>query len=229
MKLAELSNLNLPLLKRLATEAPGTFQHTMLVASLAEAAARELNCNVELVRAGALYHDVGTMHSPLGFIENQMGGVNKHDEINNPGKSVEIIRQHVSEGLVMARQHGLPKAIHDLIGEHQGTLLMAYFYDQAKQQAEAKGTTVLESDFRYPGPIPQSREAGIIMLADGCEAALRALRDVTAKQALITVEKIFQSRWQDGQLLDSGLSNEELALVAGVFVRVGQQFDRARS
>ena len=101
-------------------------------------------------------------------------------------------------------------------------------YYQAKQQAEEQGTTVLESDFRYVGPIPQSREAGIMMLADGCEAALRSLKDATPKQALITVEKIFKSRWQDGQLLDSGLSYEELPIIAGVFVRVWQQFNHKR-
>jgi len=110
----------------LATEAPGTFQHTMFVASLAEAAARKLNCNVELIRAGTLYHDVGKMHDPLGFIENQMGGVNKHDEIDDPWISAEIIKRHVSEGLVMARKYGLPKAIRDFIPEHQGTLLIAF-------------------------------------------------------------------------------------------------------
>ena len=228
IRLAELSNPNLPLLKRLATEAPGTFQHTMFVASLAEAAARELNCNVELIRAGTLYHDIGKMHDPLGFIENQMGGPNKHDEIADPWVSAEIIKQHVTQGLVMARKYGLPKAIRDFIPEHQGTLLVAYFYYQAKQKAEAEGTTVAESDFRYIGPIPQSREAGILMLADGCEAALRSLRDATPKQALATVQKIFKSRWQDGQLMDSGLSYEELPMVAEVFVRVWQQFNHKR-
>ncbi len=228
IRLAELSNPNLPLLKRLATEAPGTFQHTMFVASLAEAAARELNCNVELVRAGTLYHDIGKMHDPLGFIENQMGGPNKHDEIDDPWISVEIIKQHVSEGLIMARKYGLPKAIRDFIPEHQGTLLIAYFYYQAKKRAEAEGTTVIESDFRYVGPVPQSREAGIMMLADGCEAALRSLRDATPKQALNTVQKIFKSRWQDSQLIDSGLGYDELPIVAEVFVRVWQQFNHKR-
>ncbi|MEM8717911.1 MAG: HDIG domain-containing metalloprotein [Cyanobacteria bacterium P01_G01_bin.39] len=228
IRLAELSNPNLPLLKRLATEAPGTFQHTMFVASLAEAAARELNCNVELVRAGTLYHDIGKMHDPLGFIENQMGGPNKHDEIDDPWVSAEIIRKHVTEGLVMARKYGLPKAIRDFIPEHQGTLLIAYFYYQAKQRAEAEGTTVVEDDFRYIGPVPQSREAGIMMLADGCEAALRSLTDATPKQALATVQKIFKSRWQDRQLVDSGLSYDELPVVAEVFVRVWEQFNHKR-
>ena len=226
IRLAELSNPNLPLLKRLATEAPGTCQHTMFVASLAESAARKLNCNVELVRAGTLYHDIGKMHDPLGFIENQMGGPNKHDEINDPWKSAEIIKKHVTEGLVMARKYGLPKAIRDFIPEHQGTLLIAYFYHQAKQQAA--NHPVLESDFRYDGPIPQSRESGILMLADGCEAALRSLKEATPEQALATIKKIFKARWNDQQLCDSGLSYDELPIIAEVFVQVWQQFNHKR-
>jgi cyclic-di-AMP phosphodiesterase PgpH len=228
IRLAELSNPNRPLLKRLALEAPGTFQHTMFVASLAEAAARELRCNVELVRAGTLYHDIGKMHDPLGFIENQMGGPNKHDHINDPWKSAEIIKKHVSEGLVMARKYGLPKSIQDFIPEHQGTLLISYFYFQAKQRAEEEGKEVCPSDFRYDGPIPQSRESGIMMLADGCEAALRSLKDSNPEQALNMVNKIFKARWQDNQLIDSGLKKEELAIVAEIFVQVWQQYNHQR-
>jgi len=229
IRLAELSNPNRTLLKRLATEAPGTFQHTMFVASLAEAAARELHCNVELVRAGTLYHDIGKMHDPLGFIENQMGGPNKHDEINDPWKSAEIIKKHVSEGLVMARRHGLPQAIRDFIPEHQGKLLISYFYFQAQQQAEQKSLPpVSESDFRYDGPIPQSRETGLVMLADACEAALRSLQDVTPEIAISMVKKILKARWQDNQLLDSGITREELPIIAEVFVRVWQQCNHKR-
>ena len=229
IRLAELSNPNRPLLKRLATEAPGTFQHTLFVASLAEAAARELHCNVELVRAGTLYHDIGKMHDPLGFIENQMGSSNKHDEIDDPWKSAEIIKKHVTEGLVMARKHQLPKAIRDFIPEHQGTLLISYFYFQAKQKTEQDGDSpVLESDFRYDGPIPQSRETGIVMLADACEAALRSLQDVTPETALSTINKILKARWQDNQLVDSGLTREELSTIAEVFVRVWQQCNHKR-
>ncbi len=226
IRLAELSNPNLPLLKRLATETPGTFQHTMFVASLAESAARKLNCNVELIRAGTLYHDIGKMHDPLGFIENQMGTPNKHDEIDDPWKSAEIIKKHVTEGLVMARKYGLPKAIRDFIPEHQGTLLIAYFYHQAQERAESQ--PVLESDFRYDGPVPQSREAGIMMLADGCEAALRSLKEATPEQALATIKKIFKARWKDQQLCDSGLSYDELPIIAEVFVQVWQQFNHKR-
>jgi hypothetical protein len=229
IRLAELSNPNLPLLKRLATETPGTFQHTMFVSTLAEAAARELNCNVELVRAGTLYHDIGKMHDPLAFIENQMGIPNVHDRINDPYKSAEIIKKHVTEGIVMARKYGLPKAIRDFIPQHQGTLLIAYFYHQAKQKAQKEGgEIVLESDFRYDGPIPQSKEAAIMMLADGCEAALRSLTKVTPEQALATIKKIFKARWEDRQLEDSGLRYEELPLIAETFVQVWQQCNHKR-
>ncbi|MCU0534049.1 MAG: HD family phosphohydrolase [Hydrococcus sp. Prado102] len=229
IRLVELSNPNCGLLKRLATEAPGTFQHTLFVASLAEAAARELHCNVELVRAGTLYHDIGKMHDPLGFIENQMGGPNKHDEINDPWVSTEIIKKHVSEGLVMARKYGLPKAIQNFIPEHQGTLLISYFYFQAKQKAEQLNQPpICESDFRYAGPIPQSRETCLVMLADACEAALRSLKEVTPEVALTTIHKIFKARWRDEQLADSGIRYEELPIIAEVFVKVWQQVNHQR-
>lgn len=229
IRLAELSNPNRPLLKRLAIEAPGTFQHTLFVASLAEAAARRLHCNVELVRAGTLYHDIGKMHDPLAFIENQMGGVNKHDIINDPWKSAEIIKKHVTEGLIMAKKAGLPKAIRDFIPEHQGTLLISYFYYQAKNlQKENPDLIVDEADFRYDGPIPQSRETAIVMLADSCEAALRSLKNATPEQARTMIHKIFQARWRDHQLDDSGIKYEELPVIAEVFVEVWQQFNHQR-
>jgi putative nucleotidyltransferase with HDIG domain len=229
IRLAELSNPNLPLLKRLATEAPGTFQHTMFVASLSEAAARELNCNVELIRAGTLYHDIGKLHDPLAFIENQMGAPNKHEAINDPWKSAAIIKKHVSEGIEMAKKYGLPKAIRDFIPQHQGTLLIAYFYYQAKdKQGEEKSKPVTEVDFRYDGPIPQSREAGIMMLADCCEAALRSLKNATPEIALGMIHKIFKARWQERQLVDSGLRWEELPIIAEVFVKVWQQCNHQR-
>ena len=229
IRLAELSNPNRPLLKRLASEAPGTFQHTMFVASLAEAAARSLGCNVELVRAGTLYHDIGKMHDPLGFIENQMGGPNKHDAINDPWKSAAIIKKHVTEGLVMARKHRLPKAVRAFIPEHQGTMLITFFHHQALEQAKADHTVVVhESDFRYDGPIPQSRETGIVMLADSCEAALRSLKDTTPEEALAMVNRILRARWKDDQLVESGLSREDMSRIAEIFVRVWQQFNHQR-
>ena len=247
IRLAELANPNRPLLKKLAAEAPGTFQHTLFVASLAEAAAREIGCNVELVRTGTLYHDIGKMHDPLGFCENQMGGANKHDEINNPWTSADIIKKHVTEGLVMARKHRLPKAIQAFIPEHQGTMLIAYFYHQAQQIAAKEredlkialpdadnskltipSRQVREEDFRYDGPIPQSRETAILMLADSCEAALRSLKDATHEEALNMVNRILRARWQDNQLLDSGLTREDMSLIAEIFVRVWEQFNHKR-
>ena len=232
IRLAELANPNRPLLKRLAAETPGTFQHTLLVATLAEAAARTLGCNVELVRTGTLYHDIGKMHDPLAFIENQMGGPNKHDQINDPWKSAEIIKKHVSEGLVMARKYRLPKAVQAFIPEHQGTILIAYFYYQA-QVAVAETEAALmppvdEANFRYDGPVPQSRETGIVMLADACEAALRSLKDVSPEQALSTIHKILRARWQDNQLVDSELRREDLAIIGEVFLEVWQQCNHQR-
>lgn len=229
IRLAELANPNRPLLKRLATEAPGTFQHTMFVASLAEAAAQELGCNVELVRTGTLYHDIGKMHDPLGFIENQGCGPNKHDEINDPWESTQIIKKHVSEGLVMAKKYRLPKAIQAFIPEHQGEMLIAYFYYQAQERAKENQTLeVNETEFRYQGPIPQSRETAIVMLADSCEAALRSLKDASPEDALKMVNKILKARWQDNQLVDSGLTREEMGKISEVFVRVWEQVNHKR-
>ncbi|MGC9503976.1 HD family phosphohydrolase [Baaleninema sp.] len=225
VRLSELSNPNRPLLKRLAAEAPGTFQHTLFVATLAESAAKALGCNVELVRAGTLYHDIGKMHDPLSFVENQMGGPNKHDRINDPWKSASIIKKHVSEGLVMARKSRLPKAIQAFIPEHQGTMLIAYFYYQAKHRSDRE---VCEPDFRYEGPIPQSRETGIVMLADSCEAALRSLKDATPEEAFSMVNKILRARWQDNQLVDSGLTRSDMSKIAEIFVQVWQQFNHKR-
>lgn len=229
IRLAELSNPNRPLLKRLASEAPGTFQHTLFVSSLAESAARALGCNVELVRAGTLYHDIGKMHDALGFIENQMGGPNKHDLINDPWISATLIKKHVSEGIIMAKRYRLPTAIQDFIPEHQGTMLITYFYHAALQRAkEQPGLVVNEADFRYDGPVPQSRETGIVMLADSCEAALRSLKDATPAEALAMVNRILRARWQDHQLVDSGLTRAEMACIAEIFVSVWQQFNHQR-
>jgi len=226
IRLAELANPNRPLLKRLATETPGTFQHTLFVATLAEAAAKELGCNVELVRAGALYHDIGKMHDPLGFIENQMGGPNKHDtEIKDPWKSAEIIKKHVSEGLVMARKHLLPTAIQAFIPEAKGTMLISNFYYQAQQLAKEDSSSVIvdEADFHYDGPIPQSRETGIVLLADRSVRELKSLKSITSEQALKLVDTIVRVQWEGNQLVESGLTHEEIKQITEIFVTVWLQ------
>ena len=230
IRLAELSNPNRPLLKRLASEAPGTFQHTMFVANLAEAAARSLGRNVELVRAGTLYHDIGKMHDPQGFIENQMGGPNKHDQIDDPWQSARIIKKHVTQGLVMARKYRLPKAVQAFIPEHQGDMKISYFYHQAKERQAKNPTLVVdEADFSYDGPSPQTPETGITMLADSCEAALRSLKpDAAMDEAYMMVNKILRARWRSGQLADSGLSRADMSTIASVFIQVWQQHNHKR-
>ncbi|MBE9079767.1 HDIG domain-containing protein [Romeria aff. gracilis LEGE 07310] len=230
IRLAELSNPNRPLLKRLASEAPGTFQHTLFVTGLAEAAAQALNLNVELVRAGTLYHDIGKMHDPLGFIENQMGGPNKHDQLDDPWASAAIIKKHVTLGLVMARKHRLPKAIRAFIPEHQGSMPISYFLQQAEQkQKENPELTISRADFCYDGPIPQTPETGVVMLADSCEAALRSLStDASFEEAFTMVNRILHARWKSKQLADSGLLPEDLKRIADVFVQVWQQYNHKR-
>jgi cyclic-di-AMP phosphodiesterase PgpH len=225
----ELANLNRPLLKRLAAETPGTFQHTLAVANLAEAAGRELGCNIELIRTGTLYHDIGKMHDPLAFIENQMGRDNKHIEIDDPWASAIIIRKHVTEGSVMARRAGLPTAVRRFIPEHQGAQLISYFHHQALQRQRQDPTIVVQdSDFRYAGPNPQSRETAIVMLADSCEAALRSLHNASPEIAANMIQKIFRARWQDGVLAESGLHRQDLDPIAEAFLQVWQQTNHQR-
>ncbi|AGY56452.1 HD family phosphohydrolase [Gloeobacter kilaueensis] len=226
VRLSELANPNRPLLKRLATEAPGTFQHTLFVANLAEAAAQCLGDNADLVRAGTLYHDIGKMVRPRYFIENQMGLPNPHLQLDDPWRSAAIIRDHVTDGLKLARRYGLPQVIQNFIPEHQGTIQIAYFHHQA---CELVGSdNIREEDFRYPGPIPQSRETGLVMLADACEAALRSLKDVTEGEAVAMVQRILAARWREGQLKDSGLKEEELPQIARIFVKVWKEQNHQR-
>jgi putative nucleotidyltransferase with HDIG domain len=224
-RLAELADLDRPLLRRLVTEAPGTFQHTLFVANLAEAAARELNADTALVRTGTLYHDIGKTLKPEYFIENQMGCSNPHDSLDDPWRSAQIIKEHVTGGLKLAQQYRLPKQLQAFIPEHQGTIVISYFYHKARQQFP----DLEDDDFRYDGPIPQSRETGIVMLADACEAALRSLgQDADVVSAKEMVLRIFQARQADGQLDACGLTAGELDRIAEVFIKVWQERNHGR-
>ena len=224
-RLMELADQERPLLRRLSIEAPGTFEHTLMICGLAEEGSRSIGVDVDLVRTGALYHDVGKLHAPEWFIENQEDGENPHDQIQDPFASAEVLQAHVDEGLKLARKHRLPAAIADFIPEHQGTLKMGYFLHQARK----KDPSIPETQFRYKGPIPQSKETAILMLADGCEAALRSLdRTTTDKEACSTVRKIIQSRQWDGQLRQSSLSRAEIELVIRAFVRVWRRMRHRR-
>ena len=218
-------SLERPLLRRLSTEAPGTFEHTLMICGLAEEGARAIGADVNLIRTGALYHDVGKLHGPQWFIENQEDGQNPHDELDDPLASAAILQAHVDEGLHLARRHHLPRPLADFIPEHQGTLKMGYFLHRARES----DPLVEEERFRYRGPIPRSRETAILMLADGCEAALRSLPpDTSESEARAVVRRLVESRQQDGQLRDSGLGRAELELVIRAFVRVWKRMRHRR-
>ncbi len=224
-RLMELADQERPLLRRLSSEAPGTFEHTLMICGLAEEGARRIGADVDLIRTGSLYHDVGKLHAPEWFIENQTDEVNPHDQLNDPYASANILQAHVDEGLKLARRHGLPGPIADFIPEHQGTLKMGYFLHQARK----KDSTVTESRFRYQGPIPSCRETAILMLADGCEAALRSLDPKTTnEEASLTVRKIVESRQLDGQLKESSLTRAEVEIVIQAFVNVWRRMRHRR-
>jgi len=224
-RLMELADLERPLLRRLSTEAPGTFEHTLMICGLVEEGARAIQADVDLIRTGALYHDVGKLHGPSWFIENQEDGHNPHEQLNDPLASATILQAHVDEGLKLARRHHLPRPLADFIPEHQGTLKMGYFLHQARE----KDPGIAEGRFRYLGPIPRSRETAILMLADGCEAALRSLPpDTCEAEARAMVRRIVEARQQDGQLVASGISRGELELVIRAFVRVWRRMRHRR-
>nr|WP_245156233.1 HDIG domain-containing metalloprotein [Prochlorococcus marinus] len=224
-RLLELADKEKPLIRRLSLEAPGTFEHTLLICGLAEEATRMIGGDIDLIKTGALYHDVGKLHAPNWFIENQDGSKNPHDEIDDPFKSADVLQAHVDEGLKYARKHRLPKPIANFIPEHQGTLKMGYFFHKAKE----KNINIAENDFRYKGPIPQSKETAILMLADGCEAALRAMNiNASDNEALVTISKIIYSRQKDGQLNESELTKGEIFLIKRAFLNVWKRIRHRR-
>ena len=224
-RLMELADKEKPLIRRLSIEAPGTFEHTLLICGLAEEATRVIGGDIDLIKTGALYHDVGKLHAPNWFIENQDGSKNPHDEIDDPIKSAEVLQAHVDEGLKFARKNRLPKPIANFIPEHQGTLKMGYFFHKAKE----KNIKINENDFRYNGPVPQSKETAILMLADGCEAALRAMNiNASDNEALETISEIIYSRQKDGQLDDSNLSKGEIFLIKRAFLNVWKRIRHRR-
>lgn len=211
--LVELSDINNPLLRRLAEEAPGTFQHSMQVSTLAAEAARAIDANTQLVRTGALYHDIGKMESPVFFTENQHG-VNPHAGLD-PETSARKIISHVTDGLSMAAKAKLPQVIKDFIAEHHGRGLTKYFYNTAVN--DSNGQPVDPENFRYPGPNPRSKETAIMMMADSIEAASRSLREYSQENIDNLVDKIVDSQIADGLLKDSPLSFAEVEKIKKTF------------
>lgn len=224
-RVAELSEPDQPLLRQLEEKAPGTYQHSLAVANLAEAGAKAIAADVNLVRAGAMYHDIGKMVQPRYFIENQLGDKNPHDEIS-PEESRARVLAHVTNGLELARKYGLPRQVKDFIPEHQGTTVMAYFYHKACVRDGHEN--VKESDYRYPGPRPQCKETAIVMLADVSEAVTHSMRDPSQEEVEEAIAKVFKARWDDGQCADSGLTPEELEKVKQGFVRVWRTLHHER-
>lgn len=228
LKLLELSNPNHPLLKKLMVEAPGSYHHTILVANLCEAAAESIGADQVLARVGAYYHDIGKTKRPAFFVENQFGGENPHDKLP-PSLSAMIITSHVKEGVEMAREARLPQEIVDFIPEHHGTTLVSYFYHMASKNGQSE--YVLEEDFRYDGPKPRSKETAICMLADGCEASVRAMRQrghLTHDQIEQQVKRIIEDRLKQGQLDSCDLTLKELDTIARTFVKVLSGVHHAR-
>jgi len=215
VRLLELANPSQPLLRELMTSAPGTYSHSVMTGNLAEAAAESIGANQLLARVGAYYHDIGKMRRPGFFVENQAGGINPHDE-TAPSLSAIIITSHVKEGIEMGRKHNLPPEIIDVIREHHGTSLVSYFYNKATEG----DTPVYEADFRYDGRRPQTPEAALVMLADSCEAAVRAVRKPTATRIEATVRKVVQNKLADGQLDEAGLTLAQIETVQQVYARM---------
>jgi len=217
MTLLDYSDANQPLLKRLAMEAPGTFSHSLLIGSIAEAAAESINRNGLLCRVGAYYHDIGKINKPGYFVENEMGATSRHKELSPPMSQL-IIVGHVKDGIEMAREYALPSVLHQFIETHHGTTLVEHFYHQAKKQkaknAKAKDVEPpAESEFRYPGPKPRTKEAAIVMLADTVEGAVRSLPEVTPTKIEAVVHNMAMKRLQDGQFDECELSLRELSQI----------------
>ncbi len=214
LRLLELGDVALPLLQELIRRAPSTYNHSITVGSIAEAAADAIGARGLLVRVGAYYHDIGKMLKPGYFIENQGRDPNRHEQLV-PAMSTLVIIAHIKDGANLARQHRLPQPIIDFILQHHGTTLVGYFFDRASRQSQEDpdGRPVEESAFRYPGPKPQSKEAGILMLADAVESASRTLVDPTPSRIENLVHQIVEQRLEDGQFDDSGMNFRELRTV----------------
>lgn len=215
LSLLELSDHNSPLLRQLKEKAPGTYNHTLQVAGLAEACADAVGANALLTRVGALYHDVGKMLKAEYFVENQRRGENPHDKIP-PGVSAVIISGHVRDGLEMAREYRLPRRVMEFIAMHHGTTRIEYFYRKALTEAQEKGDTVDERLFRYDGPRPQSEETAILMLADSVEAAARSVAEPTPEKLESLIDSILKARIADGQLDESHLTFNQLQVIRSV-------------
>jgi len=217
--LLELSNPQVPLLRKLQSEAPGTYHHSAMVANLAEAAAEVVGADALLARVGALYHDVGKLNRPAFFVENQalLGQENVHDRLSSSLSGLVII-SHVKDGVEIGRKHRLPPEVVDIIAQHHGTTLVSYFYHRALTGARPE--SVSEDQFRYPGPFPDSKEAALVMLADSVQAAAKSVAEPTPQRVQQMVREIIRDRMVDGQLEKCDLTFRDLAAVEATMSRI---------
>ncbi len=218
LQLMELARPTHPLLRELLLKAPGTYHHSILVSNMAEEAAGRVGADALLARVGSYYHDIGKITRPYFFVDNQMGGVNVHDRLD-ARTSAEIIISHVNDGLDLAKRYRLPSKVRDFIPQHQGTALVTYFYHKVR---ETEGENVSQDDFRYPGPKPQTKETAIVMLADSCEAAVRAERPDSLEGIEELVRKVISSKMLDGQLDECDLTLRDLDEIRDGFVKILQ-------
>ena len=217
MRLLELSDLNSRILRKLAIRAPGTYHHSLMVGNLAEAAAEAIGAKALLSRVGSYYHDIGKIEKPEYFIENQIKSRNPHEKLS-PSMSCLILTNHVRKGLEIAKEEKLPKEIRDFIAEHHGTNMMSYFYQKAEEKVSVE--EIDESNFRYPGPKPSTKETGIVMLADAIEAASRTLKEPSASRIRGMVKAIVQDRFKESELDECPLTLRELTKITDSFETV---------
>jgi putative nucleotidyltransferase with HDIG domain len=216
-QMLELANPSNRLLRRLLLETPGTYHHSVMVGNLAERAAETIGADPLLARVAAYYHDIGKMKNPLAFIENQAGAHNIHDDL--PAEtSARIIAGHIRDGIDLGYEHGLPVQVIGFIPQHHGTSVMSYFHGKALREVGGRENLVDERIYRYPGPKPQSREAAILMLADGVEASVRSLDEKDEDSIRAMVDRIVDSRVEDGQLDDAELTLKNIAQIKDAFV-----------
>jgi len=213
-RLTELSSPSNPLLQRLITEAPGTYQHSLIISNLVDQAVNSVGGNALLARVGALYHDVGKIKRPGFFVENQFSGDNPHDRIS-PHLSYLIVTSHVRDGVELLHEYHLPEELLQFVEEHHGTTVLSYFYKRALDEGEVE-----ELNFRYPGPKPRSKETGILMLADAVESASRTLSDPTPTSIRSLIDKLIKQRLQDGQLDETPLTFNDIEVIAATFQRM---------
>ena len=225
VSLLELSDTNSPLLRELAQKAPGTFQHSMQVANLAEEGILEIGGNALLVRAGALYHDLGKMKNPQYFIENQSSGVNPHDELSFE-ESAEIIIEHVKNGIAIAKQNSLPDELIDFIRTHHGTSMVQYFYKQ--YIASFPDEIEAAEKFSYPGPLPFSKETAVLMMADSVEAAARSLKTPSAESIDSLVESIINKQIDEEQFVNADITIKSITQIKTLFKKKLQSIHHVR-